>query len=103
MASRAAEQAYLQMHTMKQTWSLPGELAHKGFLSTNMARPKQRKRLPRPWRLRENTLYRCELADAAERLGLTLEGIRRHIRSGRVKAYKAGGRWYVIMPMGRRR
>lgn len=68
-----------------------------------MERVKKRTRFPRPWRLRANTLYRCELADAAERFGLTQEGARRCIRRGHLKAYKQGGRLYVRMPMGRRR
>jgi hypothetical protein len=66
-------------------------------------RVRKRLRFPRPWRLRVNTLYRCELADAAERFGLTHEGARRCIRRGQLKAYKQGGRWYVKMPMSRRR
>gem|GEM_PF-4624778 len=60
-------------------------------------------KFPRPWRLKSNTLYRCELPEAAERFGLTYEGARHHIRKGRLKAYKLGGRWYVKMPIGRRR
>jgi hypothetical protein len=52
----------------------------------------------RPWRLRGNTLYRCTLAEAAERLGYTIEGTRRRLRSGKLRGYRLDGQWYVIMP-----
>lgn len=52
----------------------------------------------RPWRIRENTLYRCNLAEAAERLGYTIEGLRRRLRSGKLQGYKMGNKWFVVMP-----
>jgi predicted ArsR family transcriptional regulator len=36
-----------------------------------------------------------DIADAAVQLGLTPDGVRKRIQRGKIRGYKAGGRWYV--------
>lgn len=49
----------------------------------------------------ENGQDGIPLAEAAERLGLKIEAIRKRVRRGSLTSYKASdGRWFVVLPDG---
>lgn len=45
-----------------------------------------------------NELNGVPLREAAERLGLTVDAVRMRIKRKSIQAYKADGRWYVVVP-----
>ena len=43
------------------------------------------------------------IGEAATRLGLSVDAVRKRIRRRSLRAYKAGGHWYVVLPASRMR
>lgn len=49
--------------------------------------------------MQDSRTLRLDVADAAARLGITTEAVRKRIQRGILQAEKAGGRWYVLFPV----
>ena len=45
----------------------------------------------------DNRMSGLTLQEAARRLGITPEGVRKRLQRGQIKGYRAAGRWHVLL------